>query len=197
MKKDVLQYEMTNSGGIGVYCGTYRKYNEGSLYGMWIDIELCDDADEFFEVCRKLHDDERDPELMFQDFQGFPSCWYSECMGEETINKIIEYAQMSDSDKEMLEDYAEIYGGDIDDYELDKVRDKCVGSGYDSFDDWANEIADEMLDQYESMCKYEYTCKGAAGMLDELRRYFNYDEYARDLKQYHSIGSNGYIFCDE
>lgn len=196
MKKDVLQYEMTNSGGIGVYCGTYRKYNEGSLYGMWIDIELCDDADEFFEVCRKLHDDERDPELMFQDFQGFPSCWYSECMGEETINKIIEYAQMSDSDKEMLEDYAEINGGDIDDYDLERVRDKCVASGFDTLQEWSDLKADEMIDDYESMCEHDYFLKAAMPIVDDMRRYFNYDSYYRDIKDNYSIGSNGYIFMD-
>ena len=28
-----------------VYVGTYRKYNEGSLYGMWVDLVACGNYD--------------------------------------------------------------------------------------------------------------------------------------------------------
>ncbi len=55
-----------------VYVGTYRKYNEGSLFGMWVDLTACANYDEFIEVCHKLHADEDDPELMYQDFEYFP-----------------------------------------------------------------------------------------------------------------------------
>lgn len=196
MKKDVLEYQMQNADGIGVYCGTYKKYNEGSLYGMWIDFALCDDADEFFEVCRKLHDDEEYPELMFQDFQGFPRSLYSECLDAETVEKIIEYTNMSDEDKEMLEDFAECYGGGVSDLDIDEVRDRCVGSGYTDFKDWCDEQADEMIDGYESSCEYDYSCKGAGYMIEKMRRYFDYDAYAREQEMYYSMGSNGYIFDD-
>ena len=69
-----------------VYVGTYRKYNEGSLYGMWVDLVACGNYDTFIEVCHKLHADESDPELMFQDYENFPEKWYSEsCMDEDTF----------------------------------------------------------------------------------------------------------------
>ena len=195
MKKDVLQYEM-GAAGIGVYCGTYRKYNNGSLYGMWIDFTACADADEFFEVCRKLHDAASDPELMFQDYQGFPDSLYSECMGKDLVEKIITFANMDDDERELFEDYTECYGGDVWELDdLDAAKERCVGSGYDSLEDYFNQQADEMLDQYEAACKHDYSCKGAAPMIAELRKYFDYGAYAREQESYYSIGSNGHVFC--
>lgn len=55
-----------------IYCGTYAKYNSGSIAGRWLALEDYADADAFLAACRALHADESDPELMFQDFQCFP-----------------------------------------------------------------------------------------------------------------------------
>ena len=55
-----------------IYVGTYAKYNEGSLRGKWIDLSECYDQDEFMEVCHELHQDEEEPELMFQDWENIP-----------------------------------------------------------------------------------------------------------------------------
>ena len=55
-----------------IYVGTYAKYNEGSLRGKWIDLSECYDQDEFMEVCHELHQDEEEPELMFQDWGNIP-----------------------------------------------------------------------------------------------------------------------------
>ena len=41
-----------------IYCGTYGKYNNGSLDGAWLDLEAFDSYDEFLEICALLHDDE-------------------------------------------------------------------------------------------------------------------------------------------
>lgn len=80
-----------------IYCGTYKKYNEGSLFGAWLDLRTFDSYEEFIDVCKQLHADEEDPELMFQDYQCFPAEWYSEsCMDEEVFDKIIAFIQMDD-----------------------------------------------------------------------------------------------------
>ena len=55
-----------------IYCGTYKKYNEGSLFGAWLDLRTFDSYEEFIDVCKQLHADEEDPELMFQDYQLYP-----------------------------------------------------------------------------------------------------------------------------
>lgn len=62
-----------------VYVGTYKKYNEGNLYGQWIDLTSFDyDYDEFTEYCHRLHADEEQPEFMCQDFKNFPRAIYNE-----------------------------------------------------------------------------------------------------------------------
>lgn len=52
----------------GVYVGTYNKYNEGSLFGKWLDMSDYDSYDDFIVACKELHKDEDEPEFMFQDF---------------------------------------------------------------------------------------------------------------------------------
>ncbi len=62
-----------------VYVGTWHKYNCGSIAGRWFDLTTFDDESDFFAACRALHQDEADPELMFQDYEGFPGNMASEC----------------------------------------------------------------------------------------------------------------------
>ena len=136
-------YKMTDLSGAGVYCGTYKKYNEGSLFGMWIDLEACSDAEEFFDVCRELHKDEADPEFMFQDFQGFPKEMYHESMSADDVEKIIAYLQLDDDEREMLEAYCECTGDCIGDFEdfVDTAK-ECNCGQWDSFQQFADTQAD-------------------------------------------------------
>ena len=192
---DLNDYKMTEASGIGVYCGTYKKYNEGSLFGMWIDLEKIYDTDEFFEVCRELHKDEDDPEFMFQDYQGFPESMYHESMNEDDVARILEYVQMTDDEREMYDDFVECYGET--DKDIRDIQDRCVGGGFDSLHEFSDQQAEDMLDGFEAACKRDYSCKGAAGMIDTLRKYFNYDAFYCDIKSEYSIGSNGNVFYDE
>ena len=85
-----------------IYCGTYHKYNSGSIEGAWIDLTYIDDPAEFFELCAEIHSDESDPEFMFQDFQGFPRAYYSEAMGENDcaeLLKVVKFENLTDSEK--------------------------------------------------------------------------------------------------
>lgn len=87
----------SQDGHPAVYVGTYRKYNDGMLFGMWVDMVKCGDYDTFMEVCHVLHADEDDPELMCQDFECFPEAWYSESgIDADTFDKIMEYAELED-----------------------------------------------------------------------------------------------------
>ena len=56
-----------------IYVGTYGKYNAGSIKGEWLDLEDYANKQEFIDACYKLHADEHDPELMFQDWEDIPS----------------------------------------------------------------------------------------------------------------------------
>lgn len=55
-----------------VYIGTYGKYNSGNLAGAWIDLADCASYADFLAKCKTAHKDERDPEYMIQDAEGFP-----------------------------------------------------------------------------------------------------------------------------
>ena len=58
-KMSVEDYMADSSlGHPSVYVGTYRKYNDGDLFGMWVDMVACGDYDTFMEVCHMLHADE-------------------------------------------------------------------------------------------------------------------------------------------
>lgn len=80
-----------------IYIGTYRKYNEGSLFGKWLTLSDYSDKDEFYEACKELHKDEEDPEFMFQDWEGLPKDLISESWISETVFELIEQADQMDN----------------------------------------------------------------------------------------------------
>ena len=112
-----------------VYCGTYGKYNDGSLCGLWIDLSRFfakakrqaddDDYDEFINFCKAIHADEEVPELMFQDYEGFPRQWYSESgMDQEDFDHIKEYCELCDKyDQDAVDDYMEFHD-ELDSFEV-------------------------------------------------------------------------------
>jgi len=72
-----------------VYVGTYSKYNNGNLDGAWLDLSKFETYADFMKACRELHKDERDPEFMIQDAEGFPdglSCM--ESLSEQEFNDV-------------------------------------------------------------------------------------------------------------
>lgn len=44
-----------------------------------MDLDKFENDAQFYEYVRKLHGDEHDPELMFQDWEGIPREFISEC----------------------------------------------------------------------------------------------------------------------
>lgn len=164
-------------GNPSVYCGTYRKYNEGSIFGAWLDISKFSDYDEFIDVCRQLHADEEDPELMFQDYEGFPSSLYCEsCMGEDTFDKILEYAKLDDKEQEAFDDYLDL-GHDFD---IERFREAYCGN-WDSEEDFAQDIIDSCYDIEKTM--------------GSLSSYFDYEAFARDLFMCdYQMGANNNVF---
>ena len=100
---------------IRVYCGTYHKYNNGSLKGEWVDLSDYDDLEELYEYFSELHDDEDDPEYMFQDYE-IPE----DLSGFELISE----SYISDNVYEILEAYEDL--GYLDDsHLLDLHREYC------------------------------------------------------------------------
>lgn len=120
-----------------VYVGTYAKYNAGSIAGKWLDLSDYSDRDAFLEACRELHADERDPELMFQDFEGFPHAWYCESAAPPEI--LWEWLELEESERLAFGAYADHYG---DGPTIEGFREAYQGQ-WDSGADFAEHIAGE------------------------------------------------------
>ena len=159
-----------------VYCGTYGKYNDGSLCGLWIDLSSFSDYDEFINFCKAIHADEEDPELMAQDFECFPRQWYNEgFMDEEDFDNIKEYSELCDKyEADAVNDYMEFEDS------LDNFEEAYCGV-WDSEEDFARHIIDEFYD--------------LEIMMGSLSNYFDYEAYAGELFMYdYSMGANNHVF---
>lgn len=172
--KEIMSSNKTKlSDAPAVYCGTYGKYNDGSLAGKWVTLTDFDSYCEFIEYCKELHSDEDDPELMFQDYENFPEELYFESgMSEEIFDKIIEYS--NSDDKEALDAYIDLYGID----NMDAFEDKYMGQ-WDSEEAFAQHI-------YEECYEFE--------MSEFAKKYFDITAFARDLFMCDFDYNNGYVF---
>lgn len=160
-----------------IYCGTYKKYNNGSLDGAWLELDMFDSYEEFLEICALLHDDEEDPEFMFQDFQGFPKEWYDESGLAESFDNIMEYSKLTDDEREIFDAYYE-WSGNAD---FAHYKDHYMGK-FNTEEDFAEYIVSE--------------CYDLDNMMGELSFYFDYTRYARDLFMSDYAFCDGYVFSN-
>lgn len=157
-----------------VYVGTYAKYNDGNLFGQWVDIASFDDYEEFMSYLHRLHSDEADPEFMMQDYENYPERWYYESgMSEETFDSIKSYAELSEN--EAFRAYVDYYG--VDSFDEDDFNDRYEGS-FSSEEDFAEWLVDEI--GMENIQNKDY--------------YFDYEKFARDLFMSDFDFVDGYVF---
>ena len=145
-----------------IYVGTYAKYNDGSIDGEWVDLtDFAHDYDGFVKHCREIHKDEKDPEFMIPDYEGFPSSMYHEggLPSEEEFNKIIELYELDDSEKDAYAAYLEL--GYSDD-SIEAFREHYYGKYEDD-----NTLGYESVEEF--------------GMPQNPEMYFDYDRFGRDL----------------
>lgn len=156
-----------------VYVGTYGKYNNGSIDGAWLDLADYNDKEEFLEACSELHNDEADPELMFQDWEDIPDGMISESSIQEEVWELLE--AYNTHDEGAVNAYCSIFG----DWNESDFNDRYRGE-YDSDEAMCQEFADEtgMLD----------------GVPENLQYYFDWDRYARDVMISDVCSEGGYYF---
>lgn len=83
-----------------VYVGTYKKYNNGSIDGAWIDLTECKTYADFIKKCKEVHKDEKDPELMLQDYECFPDgLGCMEWLSEDDFNDVMAEFRNSESEE--------------------------------------------------------------------------------------------------
>lgn len=144
-----------------IYVGTYAKYNDGNLFGKWLDLEDYIDKEEFLKACAELHSDEEDPEFMFQDWEGIPD----DMINESHISP--ECWTLLDAYEKYDEDAVKAYIYCFGEWNESDFQDRYRGE-FRSWEDMAEELLEE------------------TGQLDEipenLRYYFDYEKYARDLR---------------
>ena len=176
LQEAVSEHKSGCDGEPSVYVGTYGKYNEGSLCGLWIDLSSFSDYDEFIDFCNAIHADEEDPELMAQDYEAFPRQWYNEgFMSEEDFDHIQEYTELCDKyDVDAVDDYMEFAD------ELDNFEETYCGE-WDSEEDFARHIVEE--------------CYDLEKLMGDLSRYFDYEAFGRDLFMWdYNMGANNHVF---
>ena len=156
-----------------IYVGTYKKYNEGDLSGKWVDLTEFDNIDDFHDYCYKLHDDEDDPELMFQDFECFPEEFYSEC---SISDELWEWLELDDDQQEILEAYIECFGGDFSNA-MQNYEEAYRGS-YDTFSDFVRELFVDTND-----------------IPSHLEFYIDYEKVERDYR-FDFLFHDGHVFSN-
>lgn len=158
-----------------LYVGTYHKYNCGSIFGAWIDLTACVDYEEFMDVCHRLHADEDDPELMFQDFQYFPERWYSESgLTEEVFDKITFWYGLTEKEQEAYEDFMWLFQDE--DYQHFKEKWVCDTKSEAAF---AQEQAQELYPEFAN---------------SYLASFVDWERYAEELFSTDYEYSNGHVY---
>jgi antirestriction protein len=153
-----------------IYVACLAAYNNGQLHGSWIEVST--DVEEMQKGINKVLQSSPQPaaeEHAIHDYDDFPN------LGEyPTLEKIAEVAELiesSDYDVDTVKaviDYADDIEG------AQKMLDDNHGV-WDSFQEYADDLADEMMG-----C---HNCKGG----EWLHNYFDYEKYARDIEQNYAV----------
>jgi antirestriction protein len=168
---------MKTSNEFRIYVGTYAKYNDGSLFGKWMDLSDYNDLEEFYNACLKLHQDEEDPELMFQDWEYIPDFLISE---SSLHNDTFTYMEaISEMDEDRANAF-EIYCKDIASW---PDGGKVLEDQLESFDESYQGYFGGSMKDPEIEFAYQYI--EDTGMLSDvpelLQRYFDYEAFGKDL----------------
>ena len=153
-----------------IYVGTYAKYNSGSIFGEWIDAGDYSDKEDFIEACKELHKDEPDPELMFQDYEGFPSVFYGE---SDIDSRLWDWLALDESNREIVEVWLS-ENSICNSEDLQSIIDSYTGQ-YDSWEDYAEQITNE-----------------CHSIPEHLENYIDWEKMGRDMQ----INSSGWVEYD-
>jgi antirestriction protein len=168
-----------------VYVGTYKKYNEGSLAGAWMELADYESKDKFVEACKELHSDEEEPEFMYQDYNNIPDGMINENYIDPRIFGIIQCAKdMDDTEIEAFFTFLDMYFVDysyIKDGEelVEKFRDKYAGK----------------FDSEEAFATYMAEMKWPEELQTEFGQYFDYEAYSRTLLTSGYRHQGDFYFC--
>lgn len=154
-----------------IYVGTYAKYNNGSIAGDWLTLSDYADKDEFLEACAELHEDEDDPEFMFQDTDGEHFGMITESDVDDDLFELVH--SLDEDEAEIYAAYRKNFDGSWSDCQ------EAYSGKYDSDIAFAEDMAEQCGD-YPRQVSWPYTC-------------IDWEWAAREL-MYDYIEENGYYF---
>ena len=180
LQEAVSQHKSGCDGEPSVYVGTYGKYNDGSLCGLWIDLSSFNSYNDFIEFCQAIHADEEDPELDAQDWECLPPGLDGDDLFlSDKWDVLQEYLELCDRyDSDAVDAYVSCF--DLD--SLHRFEERYQGE-YDSEEDFAEYIVSELYDLDRTMGNLSY--------------YFDYEKYARDIFMCDYTMEDKYVFIND
>ncbi|TWP31591.1 antirestriction protein ArdA [Apibacter muscae] len=141
-----------------IYVGTYKKYNEGSLFGQWLNISDYNDFEELIQAMRKLHQDEEDPEFMFQDYECSTIIENMGLIGESYISseiyEVLEAIEASYYREEVIEAYVDCYGTEDNIHNLIRKVEESYTGKYNTDQEFVEELLEQTGDIPENLPSY-------------------------------------------
>jgi antirestriction protein len=152
-----------------IYVGTYAKYNNGNLFGEWLEPADYENRDDFYAACRELHSDETCPEFMFQDWEDIPQCLIKESY---VCDSLWDWVYMDEPDLTTVA----VYWDEVDssasaEYALEHLL-GTADIGFNTLD----KAKEEWLYSYlEDTCFFD-------GWSEVSKNYFDLSAYLRDCE---------------
>lgn len=172
-----------------IYVASLSDYNNAILHGVWLDLEDYSDSDDLQEAITAMlasspfgnSDFAKKHGLLAEeyaihDYEGFPQGTISEHSGLSSVWELWERYEQAENDDnlEAFLAYEQLFDGDYSDFE-DRYR-----GYYDSEEAFAEELLEETGE--------------LSSIPENLRYYFDYEAYARDLFCCDFTMQDGYVF---
>lgn len=170
---------------IKIYCGTYEKYNNGSIAGKWFDLSDYESIEELYTAFKEYHKDEDDPEFMFQDYE-VENDLLKDLVGESYLNEnvysFIEAIENASYDTEVYAAFNNYHS--IDNYDDVNQFIEACGEAYQGEYDSDKEFVEQLLTETgcipENMPNYVH---------------IDWESTARDVMMDYHTDSNHYFRC--
>lgn len=141
---------MENLSEARIYVGTYAKYNNGSIFGKWLDLSDYSDKEEFYDSCRELHNDEDDAEYMLQDWENIPSALIGESWLSDNLFEVIDtVSDLDENEQKAFYIWLNDSSYDIDSNDIDGLINRFrydYQGVYKNEEDYAYEVVEKCYD---------------------------------------------------
>ena len=162
----------------GVYFANLSAYNDGRMVGDWVYPLEYKSFKDFVKAIKEATQDDLEyaDEIAVHDYDGFVNMGEYPC--HASIYKLAHsLAESSLKDEIIIKYFNAFYSNDYEDLidEIKNIEDNFIGE-YDSFKDYANEIADSDIESLVNKDAQQF-----------VFNHFDYDGYARDLKHDYNV----------